>query len=176
MLITLFTRKKNPHSFERGTWCFKLDTTKYAIACDRGSSPSRKLLGTHLYGKFILARGVSIMFQSPQMYEQIKNECKAGMAFIVNSRFIGVSITPKSEGDLVLHVTLPSNASDDEVRSYVENPEQTVKAGMGSDLPITVIASSCYNMHALISTKFRVERVLLLETVLISGFHQVVWV
>ena len=138
----------------------KIFKAKYAIACDGGSSPSRKLLGTHLYGKFIVARGVSIMFHSPQMYEQIKNECKAGMAFIVNSRFIGVSTTPNSEGDLVLHVTLPSNASDDEVRSYEENPEQTVKAGMGSDLPITVLASSRYNMHALISTKFRVGRVL----------------
>ena len=138
----------------------KVFKAKYVVACDGGSSPSRKLLGTHLYGKFVVARAVSIMFHSPPMYEQIKNECKVGMGVVANSDFAALVVTANGTGGIVMHVILPSSTSDDEVRRYEENPEQTVIKAMGSDLPFTILASSGYNMHALISTKFREGRVL----------------
>ena len=145
---------------EQGEPVEKTFKAKYAIACDGGSSPSRKLLGTHLYGKFVVARAVSIMFNSPQMYERIKNERKVGGAFVFNSQFTALIITINGSGDLVMHVFMPSGTTDDEVKRFEENPEQTIRTGMGSDLPFTVLASSSYNMHALMSTKFRVGRVI----------------
>ena len=145
---------------EQGEPVEKTFKAKYAVACDGGSSPSRKLLGTHLYGKFVVARAMSIMFHSPQLYERMKNEHKVGLAFISNIHFFALSYTANTSGDIVMHVVLPRTITDDEVKRFEENPEQTIKTGMGSDLPFTVIASSSYNMHALMTTKFRVGRVL----------------
>ncbi len=138
----------------------KIFKGQYLVACDGGSSPSRKLLGAHLYGKFEVARAVSVMFNSPQMYEQIKNECRVGLSLILSSRSFALTYVVNDKGDIVTHIVMPPNASDDEQMEYERNPELTVRTIMGSNLPLTIIASSSYKMHGLLSTKSRVGRVL----------------
>lgn len=133
---------------------------KYLVACDGGSSTSRKLFGIHTFGSFVVARACSIMIQSPEMYQRIRDEGKAGMAAISNMNLFGLVITANATGGLVVHVFLPSTASDEEINSLVQDPIGTVRRMIGSSLPFTVTAVSGYNMHALVSTKFREGRCL----------------
>ena len=132
---------------------------QYVVACDGGSSPCRKLLGTHMVGKFVLARAFSVMLNSPQIYQQIKDDCKVGMSFVSNVKFTALCYIA-NDNDVVIHSFLPLNISDDTLKRYEQNPERVVKSVVGSDLPFTVLGCSHYSMHALISTKFRIGRVL----------------
>ncbi len=138
----------------------KIFKGQYLVACDGGSSPSRKLLGAHLYGKFVLARAVSVMFNSPQMFEQIKNDSKIGLFFIVNKSYAALSYVVNDKGDIVVHIVLAPNTSDAVIAEYVNNPERTVKTVFGYSCPLKISASSSYQMHALLSTKSRIGRVI----------------
>lgn len=63
------------------------------------------------------------------------------------------SITPKANN--VLHVTLDPITSDKEISRQVQSASQCVIDALGENIPHTVVATSAYNMHALISTKYR---------------------
>ena len=66
---------------------------KYLALCDGAKSQCRKQLGIHTAGEFVIARACSIMFNSPEMYQQMKKDGKAGFSVINNSQLHGVVIT-----------------------------------------------------------------------------------
>ena len=58
----------------------------------------------------------------------------------------------------MFHIFLQSIASDATIDKFIQNPEQAIRVAMGSDLLLNVIASTGYNIHSVISTKFREGR------------------
>ena len=131
---------------------------KYLALCDGGKGTGRKQLGFHYTGEFVIARACSIMFRSPEMYQQMKAEGKAGFSVVSNHEMNGVVITANDKGDFLMHIFLQSKASDEVVDKFLEDPVQAVKFAMGSDLPFTIIGKSGYSIHSLVSTKFQEGR------------------
>lgn len=132
---------------------------KYLAACDGGSSTSRKLLGTHTFGHFVIARACSIVFYSPEIFQRIKDEGKAGFTIVINDTFLGLLVSI-GNGIAVVHILVPSTTSDEELDQLLQDPVGTVRNMVGSNLPITITATDSYNMHSLVSTKFKVGRCL----------------
>ena len=132
---------------------------KYLVACDGGASTSRKLCGIHTFGKFVIARGCSVMINSPEIYQRIRDEGKAGMQVISSKdTLFALAYTANGTGSVVVHMLLPPTASDEEVNRFVQDPVGNIRRTIGSSLPFTVTAVSGYSIHGLISTKFREGR------------------
>ena len=132
---------------------------KYVVACDGGSSPIRKIMGLQTYGKYMVARAISIMFKSDALAARQLEDKSLGLN-LVFSRNFGVSmlVNLNTKGDFILHITLPPSTSDELLESYVHNASQCVVEIVGADIPHVVVAVSGYNMHGLMSTKFNVGR------------------
>ena len=137
----------------------KIFRAKYVVACDGGSSPVRKMIGLQTYGKYVVARAISIMFKSDALAARQLEEKSLGMN-IVLSRNFGTSmlINLNAKGDFILHIALSPNTPDELVQSHVRNASRCVVEIVGADIPHVVTAVSGYNMHALMSTKFNVGR------------------
>ena len=136
----------------------KVFRAKYLIGCDGGSSFIRKQLGIHTYGEFIVARALSITFNSPELYKEMLSKNIAGLLVVMNKDIFAMVITLNAKGDYAIHVVLPQNISDEELENVAQNASESVKSAIGDNVPFTLIAASKYNMHALLSTKFREGR------------------
>ena len=128
---------------------------KYLVGCDGGSSFIRKQLGIHTYGEFVVARACSITFNSPELYREVCANGTAGLAVVINEHGLAMLILLNDKGDYAMHQVLPTETSDDELERVVQNASESVKNAIGPDVPFTLIAASGYNMHGLLSTKFR---------------------
>lgn len=131
---------------------------KYLVGCDGGSSWVRKNLGIHTFGNFVVARACSITIRSPEIYARVVLENKAGFIFVVNKNTSALFITLTTTGDLAIHMFLPPETTDKELQYMVDNAGVYVSHAIGEELPFTLVAVSGYNMHALVSTKFREGR------------------
>lgn len=132
---------------------------QYLAACDGGKSPIHKELGLHNYGQFVVSRACTIRFSSPRLLEHMLAARTAGFWMISNSKVTCVFILLNGEGEFACHLIIPSTASDEEVEGYVQNPAPCIENVLGSsEFPFEVISASGYNMHALMSTKFREGR------------------
>lgn len=132
---------------------------KYMAACDGGRSFVRRELALHTYGHFVIMRACTISFSSPQLMEQMLAMKNAGMGFIFNARISCLAIMLNGKGRFALHIFLPSSASDEEVKWHVENPGKCIEWVVGrSDILYDIVSVDGYNMHALVSTKFREGR------------------
>ena len=136
----------------------KVFRAKYLIGCDGGSSFIRKQLGIHTFGKFVVARACSITFRSPELLEYTLKKNTAGFGIIINAQFACVTILLNMQGDYAMHVFLPTDTTDEQVNDYVKNAGKLVEDVIGEKTAYTLIAASGYNMHALLSTKFREGR------------------
>ena len=132
---------------------------QYVAACDGSKSPIHKMLGLHNYGKFVVSRACTICFSSPRLLEHMLAAGTNGFSLIANSKLTAVFILLNGKGEFAAHLIIPSTASDEEVEGYVQNPTSCIENILGSsELPFKVISVSGYNMHALLSTKFREGR------------------
>ena len=57
-----------------------------------------------------------------------------------------------------MHVFLPPNMTDEELEMSVKNADKLIRKAIGENIAFTLVAASGYNMHALLSTKFREGR------------------
>jgi len=80
------------------------------------------------------------------------------MALIGTPKFLAISYFDKE--NIVMHALLPRDTSDEGVKEIEENPVEMVRLALGSNLPYTVLVVSAYKMHALLSTKLKIGRVL----------------
>ncbi len=132
---------------------------RYLIGCDGGSSFVRKELGLHTYGHFVVAKACTITFRSPQLLEHMKTNNTTGFHFIVSHNLVFIMILLNNKGEYAMHMFLLSSTPEETVQEYPKNPDKWVKIAMGSsDIPFEVMDASRYNMHALVTTKFRVGR------------------
>ena len=131
---------------------------KYLIGCDGGSSFIRKQLGIHTFGHFTVARACSITFQSPELLEHCHKNGTVGMFFVANEKITCVMILLNARGEYAMHVFIPSSTTDDELENSVRNADKLIQNAIGEEIAFTLVAASRYNMHALLSTKFREGR------------------
>ena len=134
---------------------------KYLLGCDGGRSWVRKSVGIHTYGKFVVQRACSITFESKELLTQQRKEGKMGFYNILSPDNFGLIITLNTDGMFAFHNILPPGTTDEELRERCLNAKKIVQSAIGrSDIPLTITAADPYNMHALITTKYRVGRVL----------------
>ena len=134
----------------------KIFKAKYLVGCDGGSSWVRKQLGIHTFGRFVLTRAVSITFESPELFALMKEKGRLGGAGILNKNMTAILIlhSVKTCG-FAVHCVFDPNTSDEEIDGQVRNASQCVVQALGENIRLTVVAASGYNMHALVSTKYR---------------------
>ena len=138
----------------------KMFRGRYLAACDGAKSFVRKELGLHSYGHYVLLKGFSISLSSLQLMDKVIANNKAGFATIVNPHFTCVSILMNAEGRFTMHLLFPPSMSDDQVNRIVENPAKCVEWVIGaSDIPYAIISAGVYNVHALLTTKYREGRI-----------------
>ena len=136
----------------------KVFRAKYLIGCDGGSSFIRKQLGIHTYGEFVVARASSITFNSPELYRYVCANGRAGLTIVMNKDVMGMLILLNDKGDYAMHLVLPSDTTEERLEGIVQNADECVRKAIGDDVPFRLVAASKYNMHALLSTKFREGR------------------
>ena len=129
---------------------------KFVIACDGGRSRLRKLLNVHTYGKFVVARAVSIMIKSDELFARLRQITGRGITVVSTGDFTVGVVNVSRDGEYVLHITFPRDTTDEKIEEVVQNPSRYIDAAVGEKVPHTITAISAYNMHGLISTKFRV--------------------
>ena len=136
----------------------KIFRAKYLVGCDGGSSFIRKQLGIHTFGQFVVARACSITFRSPEFFEYSRKNGTTGFSFIANSNITCLLVLLNARGEYAMHAFAPPNIGDEELENIVKNANKLIEYVIGEDLAYTLVAASGYNMHALLSTKFREGR------------------
>ena len=140
----------------------KLFKARYLVGCDGGTSFVRKELGIHTFGHFVVAKACTIAFRSPELFEHQKRADSSGFAMVMNAGMFGGTILLSEKGEYAMHIVLPPGTSDEDWQWYAQNPQQAVQRAITStDIPFDIQYVSGYNMHALISTKFKEGRCLL---------------
>ena len=135
---------------------------KYLLGCDGGKSWVRKSIGIHTYGRFVVQRACSITFKSPELLAKLQKEKKMGFYTLVDPVTFGIIISLNNDGMFAYHNILPPNTTDEQLNERCQQAKEFTQLAIGrNDIPITITDASPYNMHALISTKYRVGRVLL---------------
>ena len=135
---------------------------KYLLGCDGGKSWVRKSVGIHTYGKFVVRRACSITFESPELLARLKSDGRMGLSFLVGYGSVAVLVALNYEGMFACHYMLPQGTTDEELQERCLHAKEIIQSTIGrSDIPLTITAADPYNMHALITTKYRVGRVLL---------------
>ena len=143
------------HTSTSGEFQEKIFRAKYLVGCDGGSSWIRKQLGIHTFGKFVITRAISITFRSPELYARMQQQRRIGGIIIMNENITGVLILYNIKGEFALHTIFDPKSSDEEIDRRVQNASQCIVHAMGENIPHTIVAVSAYNMHALVSTKYR---------------------
>ena len=136
----------------------KIFQAKYLIGCDGGSSFIRKQLGIHTFGQFVVSRACSITFRSPELLEHSRKNGTVGFFFVTNEKVTCVVILLNARGEYAVHAFIPPNTTDDELEDIVKNADKLIQKVIGEEIAYTLVAASGYNMHALLSTKFREGR------------------
>ena len=131
---------------------------KFVIACDGGRSFLRKQLNVHTCGKFVVARAVSIMIKSDELFARLQPLTGRGINICNNGRFQGVVVNSRLDGVYAVHLTFPPDTTDEEMDDVVHNPSRYIDGITKEKFAHTVTAVSGYNMHGLVSTKFHVGR------------------
>ena len=137
----------------------KVFRARYLVGCDGGSSFVRKQLGVHMFGEFVVAKACTLTFRSRQLMEHMKRTNTSAFGFVLNPRTVSLVITLNREGDYAMHIILAPTTPDEEINWHARNPKQSVLLTLGmptdsEDIPIDILYTSRYNMHALVSTKF----------------------
>ena len=128
---------------------------KFVVACDGGKSAIRKALNVHTYGTYIFARAVSVMLKSDDLYARLGGVSGRGFGVVSNSVLSGALFNLKADGEYALHMTF---YTEEKANEAAQNPNPSIDTFVGEKVEYTITASSRYNMHGLMSTKFRVGR------------------
>ena len=131
---------------------------KYVIACDGGRSSLRKQLNVHTYGKYVVARAVSIMLKSDDLFARLRPSTGHTLTIVNLRNFQAVLVNLRSDGDYAMHIVLPKHTSDEKMDEIVHNPSQIIATVIGENVNHTVTAITGYNLHAVMTTKFCVGR------------------
>ena len=132
---------------------------RFVVGCDGGSSYTRKLIGVHTYGQFMLHKAVSVYFESQELRTIIDG--KFGVYVVNNHRISGILVTVDlNKGRFMIYSLLPH---DDEkwAQSLMDNPEQFVNDFVGKEIEHTVILKSSWETHAVLATKYHEGNVFL---------------
>ncbi|XP_065886237.1 4-methyl-5-nitrocatechol 5-monooxygenase-like [Dysidea avara] len=134
-------------------------TAKFMVGCDGGSSYTRKLIGVHTYGQFVLHKAFSVYIKSQELKDIVYG--KPGYYLVSNRKVSGVMVTVDIEkGDFLIY----SFMHKDDTKKYEflkSNPAQFVTDFVGKEIEHTIKQSSHWETHALLATKYRVGRVFL---------------
>jgi len=134
-------------------------TAKFMVGCDGGSSYTRKLIGVHTYGQFVLHKAFSVYIQSQELKDIVDG--KPGYYMVSNRKVSGIMVTVDIEkGDFLIY----SLMHKDEVVKFdylKENPSRFVKEFVGKEIKHKIKRSSQWETHALLATKYREGRVFL---------------
>ena len=132
---------------------------RFAVGCDGGSSFTRKLIGAHTYGRFVLHKAVSVYFKSKELQALIKD--KPGVYVVNNCRISGILVTVDIEkGCFLLYSLLPHNEGERAEFLY-DNPSQFVYDFVGKKIEHSVEQKSSWETHSLLATKYREGNVFL---------------
>ena len=132
---------------------------RFVVGCDGGSSCTRKLVGVHTYGEFVLHKAVSVYFESQELKEIVDD--KFGIYVVNNHRISGILVTVDvDKGRFMIYSLLPYNRPE-WVELLMENPKQFVNDFVGKEIEHTVIIKSLWETHALLATKYREGNVFL---------------
>ena len=121
----------------------------------------RKSINAHTYGKFVVRRAYTITFKSPGLVNRLQEKNRVGGFMIHNREVQAVVATLNTNGDFAMHVFVPATTIDKQLEWTCANAKQLVLSQIGEEIPITVQNAHHYNMHALVSTKYRERRVFL---------------
>lgn len=131
----------------------------YLIACDGGRSWIRKQMDVHNIGRFVVKRACTFVINSKEATRQLQEKGNLGFGMLFTQRYTAVNIGLNTRGDFAFHLLMPPDTPDDVLSDMCTNADEVVRHLLGKDVPFTVKDAHEYNMHALISTKFRIGRV-----------------
>ena len=132
---------------------------RFVVGCDGGSSYTRKLVGIHTYGEFVLHKAVSVYFESQELKKIVDD--KFGIYVVNNHKISGIMVTVDvNKGSFMIYSLLPYNRAE-WVQSLMNNPKQFVNDFVGKEIEHTVIINSSWETHALLATKYREGNVFL---------------
>ena len=132
---------------------------RFVVGCDGGSSYTRKLIGVHTYGQFVLHNAVSVYFESQELRTIIDG--KFGVYVVNNRRISGILVTVDlNKGRFMIYSLLPCNDGK-WAESLMGNPKQFVNDFVGKEIEHTVITKSSWETHAVLATKYREGNVFL---------------
>ena len=134
---------------------------KFVVGCDGGRSWVRKNIGAHNFGKFVLRRACTITFKSPELVNRLQELNRVGLLVTLGRKAQGIVAILNTKGDIAMHVVSPAATSDEHLEQMCANSEQLIFAMLGEEIPVAVQNAHHYNMHALVSTKYREGRVFL---------------
>ena len=134
-------------------------TAKFMVGCDGGSSYTRKLIGVHTYGQFVLHKAFSVYIESQELKDIVDG--KPGYYLVSNRKVSGIMVTVDIEkGDFLIYSLMHK---DDVIKFdfLKDNPSHFVKDFVGKEIEHTIKQSSHWETHALLATKYREGRVFL---------------
>jgi len=132
---------------------------RFVVGCDGGSSYTRKLIGVHTYGHFVLHKAVSVYFESQELKTIL--EGKPGVHLVSNCRISGIMVTVDlNKGRFLIYSLLPYSMAS-LAQSLLDNPKQFVNDFVGKEIESKVITNSSWETHAVLATKYREGRVFL---------------
>lgn len=132
---------------------------RFAVGCDGGSSYTRKLIGVHTYGQFVLHKAVSVYFESKELRTIIDN--KPGVYMVNNRRISGILVTVDiNKGRFMIYSLLPFDSAK-LAQALLDNPKKFVNDFVGKEIEHNVIINSSWETHAVLATKYREGHVFL---------------
>lgn len=132
---------------------------RFVVGCDGGASNTRKLIGAHTYGQFVLHKAVSVYFESQELKTIVGN--KPGVYVVNNRRISGILVTVDiNKGRFMIYSLLPFNYAQ-LAQSLLDNPEKFVNDFVGKEIEHKLITKSSWETHAVLATKYREGRVFL---------------
>lgn len=132
---------------------------RFAVGCDGGSSKTRKLIGVHTYGQFVLHKAVSVYFESQELRTIIDN--KPGIYVVNNYRISGILVTVDIiKGRFLVYSLLPYKSTK-LAQFLLDNPKTFVNDFVGKEIEHNVITTAPWETHAVLATKYREGHVLL---------------
>ena len=135
---------------------------KYAVGCDGGRSWARKQLGIGSYGKFTVARAVTVTLKSPELLQRMVDMDRFGFSVVIGPGMSVVFIILNMQGEFACHVIMPPDTTDEKQTEMAHNVRPWLQKVVGGNVPFTVTSADPYNMHAIVATKYRKGRCFLM--------------
>ena len=132
---------------------------RFVVGCDGGSSYTRKLIGVHTYGQFVLHKAVSVYFESHELRTIIGD--KPGVYVVNNRKISGILVTVDiNKARFMIYTLLPFYHA--KLAQYLlDNPMKFVNDFVGKEIEHKVIINSSWETHAVLATKYREGNVFL---------------